>query len=121
MATDPARAALLWVLWHHQGASSPVGQPIRLALGMGPYDRLTDLDVAAAREWGQLARTDPGLHATQRTPWESIWTAIDDWHKAPPGEASAAAADQVNHAIHQQMLAWVEATRITDALTEGAA
>lgn len=36
--TDTARAALLWVLWHHQGGSSPVGQPIRFALGMGKHD-----------------------------------------------------------------------------------
>ena len=33
--TDTARAALLWVLWHHQGGSSPVGQPIRWQ-GHGP-------------------------------------------------------------------------------------
>lgn len=33
--TDTARAALLWVLWHHQGGSSDIGQPIRFALGMG--------------------------------------------------------------------------------------
>lgn len=26
--TDTARDALLWVLWHHQGGSSPIGQPI---------------------------------------------------------------------------------------------
>lgn len=119
MATDPTRAALLWVLWHHQGASSPVGQPIRLALGMGPYDRLTELDVVAAKEWGQLTRTGTDPQPTQRTPWEAIWTAITDWREAPPGEASAVAADRVNRAIHQQVLSWVEADRITAALAEG--
>jgi hypothetical protein len=46
--TDSARAALLWVLYHHQGGSSPVGQPIRLALGMGAHEPLTPSQVAAA-------------------------------------------------------------------------
>ncbi len=35
-------AAALWSLWHHQGASSVVGQPIRKLLGMGQRERLTD-------------------------------------------------------------------------------
>jgi hypothetical protein len=34
------RAALLFALWHHQGASSPVGQPIRAMLGIGEHDYL---------------------------------------------------------------------------------
>lgn len=50
--TDTARAALLWVLWHHQGGSSPVGQPIRFALGMGQFDRLTPEQLAQAKSWG---------------------------------------------------------------------
>lgn len=49
--TDTSRAALLWVLWHHQGGSSPVGQPIRFALGMGQHDRLTDSQIAEAKRW----------------------------------------------------------------------
>lgn len=52
--TDSARAALLWVLWHHQGGSSPVGQPIRFALGMGKHDRMTDAQVAEAKLWGEM-------------------------------------------------------------------
>ena len=38
---EDLKALLLWALWHHQGASSPVGQPIRRALGIGPHDALT--------------------------------------------------------------------------------
>jgi hypothetical protein len=53
--TDTARAALLWVLWHHQGGSSPVGQPLRFALGMGQHGALNDHQVAEAKRWA--ART----------------------------------------------------------------
>ena len=56
--TDTARAALLWVLWHHQGGSSPVGQAVRFALGMGQFDRLTDQQVTQAKSW---APGIPGL------------------------------------------------------------
>ena len=38
---EDLESLLLWALWHHQGASSPVGQPIRAALGIGPHDALT--------------------------------------------------------------------------------
>ena len=37
---DSARAALLWVLWHHQGGSSPVGQLVAAA---GAFRRLYSL------------------------------------------------------------------------------
>ena len=43
------RAALLYALWHHQGASSPIGQPIREILGIGPRHLLTDEQLAQAR------------------------------------------------------------------------
>lgn len=52
--TDSARAALLWVLWHHQGGSSPVGQPIRFALGMDQHERLSDEQIRQAKEWDAL-------------------------------------------------------------------
>lgn len=52
--TDTGRAALLWVLWHHQGLGSPVGQPIRFALGMGRFDRLSDEQLIEAKRWGDL-------------------------------------------------------------------
>ena len=52
--TDTGRAALLSVLWRHQGASSAVGQPIRFALGMGQHDRLSDWQVAEAKRWDAM-------------------------------------------------------------------
>ena len=48
-----AAAPLLWVLWHHLGASSPVGQPIRRYLGMGQHDRMTPEEVVAAKRWAR--------------------------------------------------------------------
>lgn len=53
--TDMGRAALLNVLWHHQGHNSPVGQPIRFAIGMGRDDRLSDEQIAAAKRFGDLS------------------------------------------------------------------
>ncbi|MHB0978437.1 MAG: hypothetical protein ACYC1K_03510 [Minisyncoccota bacterium] len=35
------RGLLLWALYHHQGGSSVVGQPIRKVLGIGEYDHMT--------------------------------------------------------------------------------
>ena len=43
------RAALLYALWHHQGAGSPIGQPIRKALGLGPHHVLTAEELTVAR------------------------------------------------------------------------
>jgi hypothetical protein len=48
------RAALLFALWHHQGSSSDVGQPIRALLGIGQYDRLSDADLEAAKSFSAL-------------------------------------------------------------------
>ena len=44
------RGLLLWALYHHQGASSDVGQPIRQALGIGQYERMTAEQIATAKE-----------------------------------------------------------------------
>jgi hypothetical protein len=52
--TDTARAALLWVLWHHQGGSSPVGQPIRFALGMGAHEHLNEHQIGEAKRWAGI-------------------------------------------------------------------
>jgi hypothetical protein len=51
-SADDARALLLWLLWHHQGARSDVGQPIRDLLGMGRYEPMSDEQLRIAREWG---------------------------------------------------------------------
>lgn len=56
--TDTARAALLWVLWHHQGGSSPVGQPIRLVLGMDAHERLSETQVQEAKQWAALTKAE---------------------------------------------------------------
>lgn len=40
---------LLWALYHHQGATSTIGQPIRKALGIGEHDNLTYEQVTAAQ------------------------------------------------------------------------
>lgn len=44
-------AALLWTLYHHQGGSSHIGQPIRKLLGIGQHDRLTNEQIAQAKEF----------------------------------------------------------------------
>lgn len=46
---EKMRGLLLWVLWHHQGASSTVGQPIRKFLGVGRFDALPVGDVHHAK------------------------------------------------------------------------
>lgn len=51
--TDSARAAIAWVLYHHQGGSSPIGQPLRFALGMGAHERLPDWRIAEAKRWAE--------------------------------------------------------------------
>lgn len=44
-----AKDLLLLSLYHHQGGSSPVGQPIRKLLGIGEYSHLTAEQIAAAK------------------------------------------------------------------------
>lgn len=60
-----SRAMLLNVLWHHQGGSSPVGQPLRTLLGIGQFDHLTDEQVSEAK-WidGLLSRGTRGVTGT---------------------------------------------------------
>lgn len=48
------QAPLLWVLWHHQGAGSSVGQPIRDYLGMGQFERMTAQQIQTASNWADL-------------------------------------------------------------------
>jgi|GEM_PF-5064216 len=55
--TDTSRAALLWVLLHHQGGRSPVGQPLRFALGMGAHQRLTYRQIQEAKRWAALTNS----------------------------------------------------------------
>ena len=89
--TDTARAALLWVLWHHQGGSSPVGQPIRFALGMGAHERLNEHQVAEAKRWAALTKS-----------------ATADFHAAPqPQAAQQADAQADKRAEHKAFSTWL--------------
>lgn len=46
---DDVRAALAFVLWHHQGGSSRIGQSMRLFLGLGEHERMSDTLVTEAK------------------------------------------------------------------------
>lgn len=63
LAPPAYRAALLWVLWHHQGGSSPVGQPIRKVLGIERAAHLTPEQLKEAKafdaEHPRTALLDP--------------------------------------------------------------
>lgn len=56
VAVNEQHPGLLWALYHHQGGNSPVGQPIRAALGIGQHDRLTDEQIAKAKQWAEAAK-----------------------------------------------------------------
>lgn len=45
-------AALLWVLYHHQGGSSHIGQPIRKLLQIGQHDHMTPEQITTAKSFG---------------------------------------------------------------------
>lgn len=67
--TDSARGAIAWVLYHHQGGSSPVGQPLRFALGMDTHERLSDEQVRMAKMYAELTgRTTDDFHKARTTP-----------------------------------------------------
>ena len=84
--TDSARAALAWVLYHHQGGSSPVGQPIRFALGMGAHEPLTDSLIAEAKRWAAWAgATTADFHAAL-TPPAAAPTASCTWSQQEEGD-----------------------------------
>jgi len=47
--TSGLRHKLIWLLWHHQGGKSDIGQPIRKLLGIGQFESLTDEQVEIAK------------------------------------------------------------------------
>ena len=55
--TETLRGLLLWSLYHSQGGSSPVGQPIRRVLGIGTHARLTEEEVTIAKLAAESAMT----------------------------------------------------------------
>jgi len=56
---DKLHGLLLWALYHHQGANSPVGQPIRAALGIGQHDHMTPEQIALAKAAASLPFNPP--------------------------------------------------------------
>lgn len=56
-AQEAKDAALLWALYHHQGASSNIGQPIRTVLGIGRFERLSDEQVKRAQKFASATIT----------------------------------------------------------------
>lgn len=95
--TDTARAALLWVLWHHQGISSPVGQPLRFALGMGAHEELAPHQVAEAKRWAALTKSQTA-----------------EFHRAQPAEPEAVAL--LRDGLESARVALLRAARKAEAL-----
>lgn len=107
------RAALLFALWHHQGGSSPVGQPIREILGIGRFDRLSDADIDAAKSFAP-----PPVEAKQQGPGEATDADIAAWlerhdldHAIRGTDARAAFEDA--QTFHMTQAPQVEAKRQT--------
>lgn len=52
LLTDNAKMKqlLLHFLYHHQGASSVIGQPIRILFGMNDHEHMTDDQIAIAKQ-----------------------------------------------------------------------
>lgn len=67
-----SRAMLLNVLWHHQGGSSAVGQPIRALLGIGEHDQLTDEQVAEAKWIDALLASSAAGEQAEAVAWREI-------------------------------------------------
>ena len=102
--TDTARAALLWVLWHHQGGSSPVGQPIRFALGIGQYDRMNEHQLYEAKRWERLHPVNPSVWAQKQDPLtdeqiEREWQFLHDEEGNHPDHSDFARAIERAHGI----------------------
>ena len=75
---DNERSALLWLLWHHQGASSEIGQTIRGWLGMRQFERINDAAVEQCKRVEALL-TQPtasaGMVVVPREPTEAMLDA----------------------------------------------
>jgi hypothetical protein len=66
--------ALCFALWHHQGGSSTIGQPIRKMLDLGPHDHMDKDEIAGAK------RVQSALEA-QRKPLtneqiDAVWDVV---------------------------------------------
>lgn len=85
------RSALLWILWHHQGASSIAGLAARRALGMGQFDHLTDEQIADAKEWDAASAppSDEPCGVTR-------WCMREDCRKCHPKASPRAVEGKTN-------------------------
>lgn len=63
-------AAICLALWHHQGGSSPVGQPLRPMLGLGQHDRMTPDQIEAAKRLHKLFHSENDM-STKNDPYAS--------------------------------------------------
>jgi len=50
MELKQIRRLLTWVLYHHQGGNSPIGQAVRKLLGIGEFENLTDEQILDAKK-----------------------------------------------------------------------
>lgn len=83
--TDSARGAIAWVLYHHQGGKSAIGQHLRFALGMGANEPLPEHLVAEAMRWAECTGSTTSEFSSPAPampdgvvyhPWG--WTLIDN-------------------------------------------
>jgi hypothetical protein len=86
-------AAHFYVLWHHQGSNSPIGQPIRKMFGIGQHDQLTAEQLEEAKRVEFVLNDQP--QKQQRTSWifENRWgekyTPKEHTYTAQEAEVSA--------------------------------
>jgi hypothetical protein len=108
--TDTARAALLWVLWHHQGGSSPVAKDAEI--GLTRFERDTEKSLreqADARIAGLEADLveERARIASMRTEWGAEVAALTA--QARHAEAEAAKSErraiEFGDALHRNILA----------------
>jgi hypothetical protein len=107
-AAEGSVAPLLWVLWHHLGSSSPVGQPIREYLGMGRFQPMSEEQVEAAKGWSPAQPEPPAAQPEPPTFQES---------QAKKAHYEAELARLKCEAMHQPAKPAPDAPAVKDSLT----
>lgn len=98
------RDALCFALWHHQGGSSTIGQPIRAMLGICQHARMGEDELDGAKRVNRaLATADEAAPQPQRQPLtpltdEEIWREYQSLWPFHPAEEPRLAADLVTFA-----------------------